>query len=104
MKRWEWKGPLVAVEVLPATDPALGALRCLWTARALLPALSGTQQSIAQKCLASPGLAPHSVDQSGSACGGTSLLSHSMSLWGLRLPGVLELLPQPGGQCLAHLV
>lgn len=28
----------------------------------------------------------------------------SVWLWWPRLPGVLEVLPQPGGQCLAHLV
>ena len=54
--------------------------------------------------LGQPGPAPHSAGQSGSACGGTSLPSHSVRRWGPQLPGVLQLLPEPGRQCLAHLV
>lgn len=43
-----------------------------------------------------------SAGRSGSACRGTS--QTSVWLWWPWLPGVLEVLPQPGGQRLAHLV
>lgn len=66
--------------------PGLGRVLLIsaWPARAQLPIL---QVSLAQR-----------------AAGRPRHHKHSVWLWRPRLPGVLEVLPQPGGQCLAHLV
>lgn len=76
----ERNGPLVAREVLEAPDPALDALRRCGPAWPLLLALPGPPLSIAPKCSASPGPAPHPAGQSGSACGRPSRPSQTFSL------------------------
>lgn len=73
-------GPPAAQEVLEATDPALGALRCLWTRLGSSPGPGWASAEYCSSVLGQPGPAPHSAGQSGSVCGGTSLPSQTFSL------------------------
>lgn len=103
MKDCERNRPQVAREVREATDGVLDALRHVGTCLGSPPGWPGPWRSIAVSAWPAGSHSPLCRSVWLSVWRDIPAVTFSPAV-GARLPGVLQLLPEPGWQCLAHLV